>query len=222
MMAKHTKPVFLFFIAVILTASLFTTAAAQPAPAAASGFSSQFNGSMNGWATMGAVKMDVNSKYLYATGLEGYWSQAYYKNATFSNFTYTVLMKRLYDQKQPNCLFVRMGTSLIKKTNKWYPGYAFCYRNYGNVGVFKRTFAGDVPLQNWKLSDAVIKMGWNTLKVVANGTTMKFFINDTLISTVKDGTRSRGYVGVGMYDDGVHGDQLRVDWAKLSTLPLSP
>lgn len=225
MTCKFRKPALISLAVLILAASLFTSAIpvsaqdVQHESATAGGFNSQFNGSMAGWATLGTVLVDHNSKYLYTHGLAGYWAQAYYKNATFSDFTYTVLMKRLYDQQQPNCVYVRMGTSLYKSTNLWYPGYAFCYRNYGWYGVFKRTSStGLTPLQNWTKTDAIAIMGWNTLKVVAKGTTLKFYINGKLLKTVTDSFRSRGYVGIGMYDKGTPRDQLRVDWATL-TLP---
>jgi hypothetical protein len=184
----------------------------------AEGFDSQFNGSINGWGTMGTVTMDVNSKYLSTGGVAGYWAQAYRKTGTFSNFEYTVLMKRLYDKHSANCVFVRMGTGLVKSKNYWNPGYAFCYQGYGMYAIFKRSSTVETKIQGWTLTPAVIIMGWNTLKVVATGTSFKFYINDTFVKSFTDSFRSDGYVGVGMYDSGVARDQLRVDWATLTKL----
>ena len=183
------------------------------------GFESQFNGSMAGWATMGTVPMGVNSKYLSTGGVAGYWAQAYRKTGTFSNFEYTVLMKRLYDTSTQNCLFIRMGTALNKSKNYWYPGYAFCYLNHQKYAIFKRTTSSAfTAIQPWTPSTAIVWMGWNTLRVVATGTGFKFYINDTLVKSFTDSFRSSGYVGIGMYDNGVARDQLRVDWATLTKL----
>lgn len=214
----HILTLIIFLVSTFLSA--ISPAHAQdltPETSAAGGFNSQFNGSMAGWASMGSVKMDVNSKYLYTNGVTGYWGQAYRNTGQFSNYTYTVMMKRLFDQNSPNCLFVHMGTSLMKDKNLWYPGYAFCYRNYGWYGIFRRAAGGGtVVIQGWTKTPDIAIMGWNKLKVVTSGTSFKFYINDKLQKSFSDAHRTKGYVGIGCFDNGVYREQLRVDWATLT------
>jgi len=55
--------------------------------------------------------------------------------------------------------------------------------------------------------------------VTASGSSIKFYINNTLVWSGTDSTFSSGYVGIGMYRNavGTCDGKLLVDWAKLST-----
>ena len=61
-----------------------------------------------------------------------------------------------------------------------------------------------------------MKNGWNTLKVVAVGSSLKFYINNILVWTGSDSSLRTGTVGFGFYRDGTAGT-LFVDSASLST-----
>ena len=62
---------------------------------------------------------------------------------------------------------------------------------------------------------------WNTLRVEARGTSLSFYINGTLLWSGTDSSLSSGRVGLAMYrDSSSTGNEFRVDWAYLCTLPL--
>ncbi|MCL4825464.1 MAG: hypothetical protein KJZ57_14735, partial [Anaerolineales bacterium] len=68
----------------------------------------------------------------------------------------------------------------------------------------------------WTDSSAVVQGGWNQLKVVAVGSSFKFYINGKLVWTGSDPTLRTGQVGFGFYREAGAG-LLYVDWARLTT-----
>ena len=75
-----------------------------------------------------------------------------------------------------------------------------------------------MPLQSWTFSPAILAGDeWNTLRVIASGNQLYFFINDTLLWTGTDTFFTTGKVGISMYVSNTTGDELRVDWATLMT-----
>jgi hypothetical protein len=72
-------------------------------------------------------------------------------------------------------------------------------------------------LKEWTTSSAIVVGGWNTLKVVANGTSLKYYINGSLVWSGSDSTLKTGTVGFGFYRDSDAGTLL-VDWAKLTVI----
>ncbi|MFH2038089.1 MAG: hypothetical protein ABIJ65_01505, partial [Chloroflexota bacterium] len=75
-------------------------------------------------------------------------------------------------------------------------------------------------LKDWTTSTAIVKNGWNTLKVVASTSSLKFYINNKLVWNGSDPTLTTGQVGFGFYRDAAAG-VLYVDWAKLTTATSS-
>ena len=72
-------------------------------------------------------------------------------------------------------------------------------------------------MQAWTASPAIISGNYNTLRVVANGTSLSFYINGTLVWNGTDADLSNGVVGVGMYRDAYStGNWLDVDYATLT------
>jgi len=54
--------------------------------------------------------------------------------------------------------------------------------------------------------------------VIADGSTLKFYINGTLVWKGSDAALTHGKVGIGMYRDAAStGNKLYVDWAKLTS-----
>ena len=76
-------------------------------------------------------------------------------------------------------------------------------------------------LKGWTSSPSIVKSDWNTLKIVANGSTLAFYINDILVWTGTDTSFTRGQAGLGMYrGSGI--ERLSVDWATLDLIgPLT-
>lgn len=182
------------------------------------GFDSQFNRDMTGWGNMGRTTWDVSTTSLNTLGIPGYWAQAYLANAEYTDFDYSVRVKRINSEFAANYLMVRMGTSTGTYNDYWYPGYLFGYRNTGEYSIWMLNEDGSsLNLQPWTQSSSVVPYDWNTLRLVANGSLMEFYINGDLVNTVNDTTRNKGYVGLGIFDRGDASDKFLVDWAMLTT-----
>ena len=77
-------------------------------------------------------------------------------------------------------------------------------------------------IKTWTPSPAIVKGGWNNVKVIAVGTLMRFFINGKQVWASNNMTLTTGQVGIGMYrSSGTTGEKLYVDSASLSTTPTT-
>jgi len=104
--------------------------------------------------------------------------------------------------------------------NRGYSEYKSQYTRNGAYSIFKKISGGEVvTLQGW-IATPYINQGsaWNTLRVVANGSNLYFYINSNLVWSGSDTSLTYGRVGIGMfYSADTTGNQLWVDWATLST-----
>jgi photosystem II stability/assembly factor-like uncharacterized protein len=186
------------------------------------GFDSQFNGSAEGWVPhSGSWYVDGN--YLFTEGLAGTSSSVSYTE-DFSDFVYEARVIRGGCDTCANRLHVRGTPNPLTSTNHWHHEYTFQYSRDGSFSVYKIVAGGgSTALQNWTFSSAINQGdAWNTLKVTANGTSLSFYINGTLVWSGTDYSLSSGRVGLGMYrSSSSSGDVFAADWAKLSTLGSS-
>lgn len=186
------------------------------------GFDSQFNGSAPGWESHSGT-WTVDSNYYRTTGLADASSSASYV-ADFTNFDYEVRLWRSGCDGCANRLFVRGTPTPLGSGNRWYSYYGFQYTRGGSYSVWKRVAGGDVTaLQEWTSSSAINQGdAWNTMRVVASGSSLDFYINGTLVWSGWDSSLTSGRVGVGMYrSSSSSGDQFFVDWATLSPLSIT-
>ena len=181
------------------------------------GFNSQFNGSSVGWVARPGASWPVTSAVYYTNGMTDKWSTASY-NANFNNFTYTVRMKRVdtFDDgyAYASGLIVRGLPTAFYAGNDWKNAYRFLYSQNGNFSVWKNVGGVTTALKGWTTTSSIDLNNWNTLKVVANGSQLRFYINNVLVWTGSDSSLISGQVGVGMYR-GVTVQSLQVDWATL-------
>jgi hypothetical protein len=113
-------------------------------------------------------------------------------------------------------LYIRGTPNPLDSYYDWNKGYRFAYTNTGYINVGKLVNGNWTYLQNWTSRSAINKNGWNTLKVTASGSSLKFYINGSLVWSGSDSALARGRVGIGMYRSSTStGDLLQVDWAKL-------
>jgi hypothetical protein len=97
----------------------------------------------------------------------------------------------------------------------------FQYTNDGNFSIYYMTSAGTfTTLKPWTASGAIAMNNWNTLKVVAVGRQLKFYINNILVYTAFNSGLRVGSVGFGFYRDAAPGT-LYVDYANLSNTPTA-
>jgi hypothetical protein len=144
-------------------------------------------------------------------------------NRFYGDLNFQARVKRLGCQSCANSLLIRgNSTNRDPHDNTWLPSYAFSYSNYGTISVWKVFPNGNLtPLQYWTGSPAVVKNGWNTLKVLAVNGSLRFLVNNTLVYSGTDpGFFRIGRVGVEFYrDQSSTGNSFRMDWARLSNTP---
>ena len=104
--------------------------------------------------------------------------------------------------------------------NHWDTGYTFQYTRDGSYMIYKSANGSATVLKGWTSSSAInTGSAWNTLRVVANGTTIYFYINGTYIGAITNTSLTSGRVGIGVYASlySTTTGTYYVDWAKLTT-----
>jgi hypothetical protein len=186
----------------------------------ASAFDSQFNGTMDGWARKAGGIWDFDeSKYLVSNGLPEKYTSVYNTSGKFSDFDFTTLVVRESETNDPSYVAVRMGSS-IGKAERWYPGYLFGFSHDGTYGIFRLSAENGVTiLQPWTPTTAIVTYNWNYYRVVAKGSSLKFYINGVLQKSLNDSTYRNGYVGIMMFRSSVsEHPRIVIDYAKLTPI----
>jgi len=183
------------------------------------GFDSQFNGDSSGWVSHSGGWYN-NGYHYFSGGIAGSTASASYPE-NFSNFDYSAKLWRIGSDSVANRIYVRGTPDPLDGYNDWYSYYMLQYTREGKFSVFKRVNGGTpIALQGW-MSSAAVNQGdaWNTLRVVATGSSLSFYINGTLVWSGSDSSLSTGRVGIGMYRyPSSSGDWFYVDWATLNIL----
>jgi hypothetical protein len=184
------------------------------------GFDSQFNVDANGWEVHAGDWSIVDNAWYTTEGLPDKISSVSYA-ANFTNFEYEVRLRRYNPPgyERSNRLYIHGTPNPMGSSNDWYNGYMFQYDTEGDYSVWKYVNGSPITVKYWDYSAAInTDDAWNTLKVVANGSDFSFYINGTLVWSGSDSSLTSGRVGIGMYRDDAStgGDQLWVDWAKLT------
>jgi hypothetical protein len=183
-------------------------------------FSSTFNTSASGWYSVKGAWALYGSAYYRSQGLENTGASAR-RTGTYGDLTYTVRMKRSGGPLDlANRVIIRGNPGTLTSTNWWTPSYVFQYTNSGYFSVYEVASAGNVALKGWTTSTAIVQNGWNTLKVVAVGSSLKFYINNVLVWSGSDSTLLTGTVGFGFFRD-TTASTLYIDSASLSTTPTA-
>jgi hypothetical protein len=184
-------------------------------------FYNNFNASSSGWSAVTGSWALSSSAYYRSVGLASTGASAK-QSGKYGDVTYEVRMQRSGTCAScANRIIIRGNPASLFSTNWWKPAYYFQYSNDGKFSVYEATSAGTtVELKAWTSSPAIVMNGWNTLKVVAVGSSLKFYINGTLVWSGFDSTLKVGRVGVGFYRDAAAGTML-VDWAKASNTPTA-
>lgn len=183
-------------------------AAAQPKSLTGfeSGFNEQFS---DGGANWGAWNGDWTVSTGYLRGVAATkqsWSHVYFAKANYSNLDYQVRMRRTGCGTCTNGIHVRGTTSSIR----------FKYINTGEYTIEKCGPSVCTTLDPFTTHSAILKGGYNTLRIVAIGNTYDFLINNKLIVSHVITGLSSGNVGVSFYSNQITGNTLDVDWAVLN------
>lgn len=181
-------------------------------------FNSTFNTTSTGWNPVWGTWVLSGGAYYQSDGEPNKVSSATY-DAKYGDFTYTVLMKST--SAFANRIILRGNPLSLAAVGNWQPSYLFQYANDGRYSVWLISSAGtETPLKNWTTSTAIVPNGWNALKVVAVGSVMKYYINNTLVWTGASSTSLIGNVGFGFYR-AAGAATMQVDSATLTNTPTS-
>ncbi|MBI5936104.1 MAG: DUF1080 domain-containing protein [Chloroflexi bacterium] len=184
-------------------------------------FYSSFAGSSAGWSSVTGSWALAGGTYFQSSGLANTGASTKHTN-THGDVTFEVRMKRTGSCTScANRIIIRGTPTSLVSTNWWKPSYVFQYGNNGQFSIYEVTSAGStVALKAWTAHGAIVANNWNTLKVVAVGSSLKFYINGTLVWTVTDSSLKVGKVGFGFYRDPAAGT-LQVDWASAYNTPTA-
>jgi hypothetical protein len=185
-----------------------------------SDFSSSFNTSSSGWSAVNGTWQLYSSAYYGSTGRANLFASAV-RSGTYGDLTYEVRMRRTgTNPSLANHISIRGEPSPLDIEKRWNREYKFTYNNSGSFSVWEINGSTRTALKSWTASSAIVQDGWNTLKVIAVGSSLKFYINNVLVWSGADTTLKTGKVGFGFFREADSG-KLLVNWAKVSTTPTA-
>ncbi|HEX5473845.1 MAG TPA: family 16 glycoside hydrolase [Vicinamibacterales bacterium] len=176
---------------------------------------SEFNGNSTGWTDVsGTWTTDAND--LTSTGVSNA-SASIERPGTFGDVDYTARLWRNGCDTCASEVIVRGTSSPVTASQQWAAWYAFQYTRDGHFSVIKNVGGVTTTITPSTASSAIVQgNAWNTLRVVAHGTSLSFSINGTVVWSGTDTSLAAGSVGIGLERDAVTtGNQLWVDYAKI-------
>ncbi len=182
------------------------------------GFNSTFTSNYKGWTKRAGGDWGLSSGAFITDGYTNKWSTANF-DVVYSNFQYEARVRRTGASTYTNAIFFRGNPTTLDSNNRWRNAYMFGYRNTGSFCVQKFVSGVATSLKGWTASSLINKGDWNTLKVLAIGNTLKFFINGKRVWSGTDTSFSSGYVGLAMFR-GSTVERFYVDYASLDTLSV--
>ncbi len=184
-----------------------------------SNFHTNFNSSSEPWLPVSGNWTSTEKEYKGEVSISDLWGSIVYNGNNFDNFVYQVRMKRAGCDTCANQVMVRADPYPLASKNQWENGYSFSYSSSGYFSIFKQTGGIYSLIQDWTLHSAInTGQAWNVLKVIAIGSNLQFYINDTLVWSGSDSSFSTGKVGAGFYHAASAWDNLFIDWSQLSTI----
>jgi hypothetical protein len=137
---------------------------------------------------------DPAAPWLFTTTIKGYFSSAYYDPAEYSNLDYEVTMWRY------GCATCSFGVDIRgipgSPDGGWLNAYQFQINRSGYFSVWHGVNDQWAALQNWTYSPAIRRGdNWNTLRVLALGSNLYYYLNGTLVWSGYDATLTKGKVG---------------------------
>ncbi|MBI5825711.1 MAG: M4 family metallopeptidase [Chloroflexi bacterium] len=184
------------------------------------GFDSQFTSDAAGW-TPSSGSWSVSGGNYHSPGIASKAVTTVHSNS-YSTLTYEARMMRTGACIScVNSLYFRGIPNPLMSNNNWNTAFRFSYTNDGywqflyiNNGVY-------YSLVDFTPTSAIAQNGWNTLKIVANGTSIKLYINGSMmVSGTATGFNPTGNVGAGFYSSYGASEIGYVDWAKLNLTGL--
>lgn len=181
-----------------------------------SGFNEQF-ASLTNWVVRPGGPWLVSGGTVHTVGVANKWSSLAYNN-TFGNFTLSARMKRVSTTGGASGFWVRGISKFDTTYNAIKNGYLFLYSQNGCFSVWKHVNDTFIAVQDWTLTPSIVVNNWNVLKVTADGSTLRFSINNSLVWSGTDTSFKSGQVALTMFRSS--SEKLTVDWAKLGMSDL--
>ncbi len=180
-------------------------------------FYSNFNTTSSGWTAVNGQWLLSSAAYLTTTGLANV-STTIKHSGVYGDLTYTARLFR--SGTCTGCdsgLIIRGNPASLTSSKDWKPSYYFAYTNSGAFAVYYVNSAGTYyALKAFTATTAIAKNNWNVLKVVAVGSTLKYYINGVLVWSGVNAGSATGGAGIYMYRDASTA-KLYVDYANLAT-----
>lgn len=228
---KRIFIVFVFALALIPVSNLHILAEKNPSSITETdscGFYNLFNDTATGWSSVyGTWWLSPAAGVYYTSGAPTapFPYQFSYASAkqdgTYDDFDYSARIRRFYCDSCPNGVIVR-GTPfplVPNGTGRWNSGYEFTITRQGGFWVIRLDPDGTWQfLQEATHSDAInTGSEWNTVRVVASGPVMFFYINGELVWSGVDSTYTSGNVGLLMHRTAFYdSENFQADWALLT------
>lgn len=180
-------------------------------------FASSFNASAAGWAPVYGMWQLFGGAWLLTPGVANV-SSSIAHTGLYGDLTYQASLWRFGCASCANRIIIRGNPGSLDSGKWWKPSLVFQYTNTGQFSVYYISSGGTYKaLQDWTISQAIVRDNWNTLRVVAVGSTLNFYINGQLVWSGVAAVPATGRVGIGMYTDSTMGNLLYVDSAILAT-----
>lgn len=149
------------------------------------------------------------------------WASTGY-NALYKNIDFTVRIAREGSSNYSSGIIVR-GVPTLRSDKDWKTGYQFLYTNDGYYSVWKRVNGALYRMLDWTSIDVpgsyINSNDYNTLRVVASGSYLEFYINGTRVAHGTDSSiTAAGVAGVISYVGYWSDDYLTLDTASITNL----
>jgi hypothetical protein len=180
------------------------------------GFNSQFTDATDGWIPQSGA-WTVNSGAMGTPGVPNHLSTASYWQS-FANLDFSARVARSGCSTCGNGVIVRGKVDPKHADSAWDSFYMFLYSNSGSATVLKSVNGGSlVALHPWTATPAIVPGGYNTLRVVATGSNLSYYINGTLVWSGADTSLANGQIGFVMWRDSYsNSNWFDVDYAVLT------
>ena len=178
------------------------------------GFDSQFNGTAPYWSPVNTSWFFRANAFYTSNGLANQFASTRY-TTSFHNFNFRARLFRTGSNSSASGVMVRGTPTPPGSAGRWKSGYAFYYTRDGRFSIFKYTNGMASALQSWTSSTAIKKFSaWNSLQVIANGSSLRFYINGIQVWSGTDTAYTVGQVGLIFYRNSTAG-RLYANNAKL-------
>ncbi|NDY57988.1 DUF1080 domain-containing protein [Desulfovibrio sulfodismutans] len=180
------------------------------------GFNEQFTGTLGNWTQYNGPWSISSGAATVSSPVMNKFNLLQYTSVNFQNFDYSVRMKRSVVDEWANVILLRATPTPLDEDGLFNSGYYFGFTTDGYFNVSRMDNGSWNSYTGWLTSAAIKGNDWNVLRVTASGSSLKFYMNETLLYSVTDSTYSTGKVGFGFYA-GAAGTFM-ADYATLSPL----